>query len=64
MSVDNKRSKSPLERHQRRTEMLEMRNQGYTYALIAEKYGCHISTARSIIDAFRKKLERINKNGH
>ena len=64
MLSSNQRIKCPLERHQRRVGMLEMRNQGYTYALIAEKYGCKISTVRAIIFAFRNKLERLNKNGN
>lgn len=54
----------PIERQNRRVGMLEMRNQGFTYALIASKFNCSISNAKSTIDRFRKKLERLNKNGN
>lgn len=57
--------KCRTERQNRRTGMLEMRNQGYPYALIAEKYDCSVSNVKTIIDRFRAKLERINKqNGN
>ena len=51
----------PIEGQKRREEMLEMRNQGNTYVVIAAKYGCSVSTVKSIIDRFKNKIERLNK---
>lgn len=59
--IYGKKVLSPLERHHRRMEMLEMRNAGYTYSLIAEKFNCSISVAKNIIDRYRDKLKRIKE---